>query len=61
MKKTYNVIATDNKYYVTEGETVETVWDNVPLHFAQEEAKRIRKANCFGTAWVEDQEGNIIE
>lgn len=57
----YNVIATDTKYYATEGETVETVWSNVSLSFAQEEAKRIRKANCWGTAWVEDEQGNIVE
>lgn len=61
MKKTYNVIVTDNKYYATEGETVETVWNNVSLSFAQEEAKRIQKANCWRTAWVEDQEGNVVE
>ena len=57
----YNVIAADQRYYVTDGVTVDMVWRNVPLEFALPEAERISKANFYGTAWVEDQNRNRIE
>ena len=57
----YTVIATDNKYYATEGTTEEEVLHTKDRDYALQEAKRIRNANSWGTTWVEDEHGNKVE
>lgn len=56
----YRVIATDHKYFLTDGETEEVVLLTKSEDYAKSEAERIRKANCWGTAWAEDENGNVI-
>ena len=61
MAKRYYVIATDTKYYATEGETKDVVGSTPNKGYALKEAERIRKANPWGTSWVEDEQGNVVE
>ena len=61
MAKLYYVIATDAKYYATEGETKDVVGSMSDRDYALKEAERIRKANPWGTSWVEDEQGNVVE
>ena len=61
MPKMYYVIATDAKYYATEGETKDVVENTSNKDYALKEAERIRKANSWGTSWVEDEQGNVVE
>ena len=61
MAKRYCVIATDTKYYATDGETKDVVGSTTNRDLALKEAERIRKANPWGTSWVEDEQGNIVE
>ena len=61
MAKLYYIIATDTKYYATEGETKEVVGSTPNRAYALKEAERIRKANPWGASWVEDEQGNVVE
>ena len=61
MAKRYCVIATDSKYYATDGETKVEVGSTTNRDLALKEAERIRKANPWGTSWVEDEKGNVVE
>jgi len=61
MAKRYYVIATDTKYYATDGETKDVVGSTTNRDLALKEAERIRKANPWGTSWVEDEKGNVVE
>ena len=61
MAKRYYVIATDTKYYASEGETKDIAVSTSNKDYALQEAERIRKANVWGTSWVEDEQGHIVE
>lgn len=61
MAKRYYVIATDAKYYASDGETKDVVESTTNKTLALKEAERIRKANPWGTSWVEDKQGNVVE
>ena len=61
MAKLYYIIATDTKYYATDGETKEVVGSTTNKDYALKEAERIRRANPWGTSWVEDEKGSVVE
>ena len=61
MAKRYYIIATDTKYYATDGETKDVVGNTSNKYYALREAERIRKANPWGTSWVEDEQGHVVE
>ena len=61
MAKLYYIIATDAKYYATDGETKDVVGSASNKDYAIRESERIRKVNPWGTSWVEDEQGNIVE
>ncbi len=61
MANRYYVIATDVKYYASGGETKDVVGSTTNKNLALKEAERIRNANPWGTSWVEDEQGNVVE
>ena len=61
MAKRFYVIATDTKYYSSEGETKDIAVSTSNKDYALKEAERIRKANVWGTSWVEDELGHVVE